>query len=75
VLEIPYKEWMAKEKTKIRYNYGEDAMRKWNRIKQTCGQATKIMLDVFKKYYEQNWANAPGEIDIEENWKFIIQRK
>jgi hypothetical protein len=64
-----------KEKTKIRYNYAEDAKRTWNRIKQTCGQATKIKPEVFKEHYEKNWANAPQEINIEEDSKFIIQRK
>jgi hypothetical protein len=74
-LEIPYREWMMKEKTKIRYNYAEDAKRTWNRIKQASGQATKIKPEIFKDHYEKNWANAPQEVNIEENSKFIIQRK
>jgi hypothetical protein len=74
-LEIPYREWMMKEKTTIRYNYAENAKRTWNMIKQMCGQATKIKREVFKEHYENNWANAPEEINLEENSKFIMQRK
>jgi hypothetical protein len=33
---------MAKEKTKIRYNFAEDAKRTRNQIKQGAWQATKI---------------------------------
>jgi hypothetical protein len=33
ILEKPYSEWLAKEKTKIRYNFAEDAKRTWNKIK------------------------------------------
>jgi hypothetical protein len=36
IIEKLYREWMAKEKTKIRYNFAEDAKRTWNRIKQTA---------------------------------------
>jgi hypothetical protein len=74
-IEAPYKEWMAKEKTKIRYNFAEDAKRTWNRIKQTCGQATKIKPETFKEHYEKNWSNAPDEISINDNSRFILQRK
>jgi hypothetical protein len=74
-IEGPYKEWMAKEKTKIRYNFPEDAKRTWNRIKQTCGQATKILPEKFKEHYEKNWSNTPEEIGIDEKSRFIIQRK
>jgi hypothetical protein len=63
VLEISSREWMAKEKTKVRYIYAEDAKRTWNRITQTCGQATKIKPKNFKEHYEKNWANAPDEIN------------
>jgi hypothetical protein len=66
---------MMKEKTKIRYNFAEDAKRTWNRIKQTCGQATKIKPEVFKEHYEKNWSKAPEEIGIDDNSRFIIQRK
>jgi hypothetical protein len=34
IIEKPYKDWMAKEKTKIRYNFAEDAKRTRNQIKQ-----------------------------------------
>jgi hypothetical protein len=74
-IEVPYKEWMQKEKTKIRYNFAGDAKRTWNRIKQTCGQATKIKPEVFKEHYEKNWPNAPKEINVEENSRFVLQRK
>jgi hypothetical protein len=36
IIAKPYKEWMAKEKTKIRYNLDEDAKRTWNQIKHTA---------------------------------------
>jgi hypothetical protein len=42
IIQKPYQEWMFKEKTKIKYNFAEDAKRTWNRIKQSAGQATKI---------------------------------
>jgi hypothetical protein len=74
-IEGPYKEWMMKEKTKIHYNFAEDAKRTWNRIKQICGQATKILPQKFKEHYEKNWSNAPEEIGIDDNSRFIIQRK
>jgi hypothetical protein len=57
VLKKPYREWMAKEKTKIRYNIAEDAKRTWNKIKQTTGQTSKIKPDEFKNHYEKNWSN------------------
>jgi hypothetical protein len=50
VIEAPYKEWMMKGKTKIRYNYSEDAKRTWNRVKQTCGKAIKIKPEIFKEH-------------------------
>jgi hypothetical protein len=74
-LETPYREWMMKEKTKIRYNYAEDAKRTWNSRKQTCEQAKKIKTEIFKEHYEKNWANVPQEINIEENSMFLMQRK
>jgi hypothetical protein len=75
VIEAPYKEWMLKEKTKIGYNFAEDAKRIWNRIKQTWGQATKIKPEIFKEHYEKNWANPSSEVNVEENSRFFIQRK
>jgi hypothetical protein len=41
---------MANEKTKICYNFTEDAKRTWNRIKQPAGQATKIKSDNFANH-------------------------
>jgi hypothetical protein len=65
-IEGPYKEWMMKEKTKIRYNFAEDAKRTWNRIKQTCGQATKRIGQMLQKklvlmiipdlLFRENWS-------------------
>jgi hypothetical protein len=54
IIEKPYKDWMAKDKTKIRYNFAEDIKRTWNRIKQPAGQSTKIPSDIFADYYAQN---------------------
>jgi hypothetical protein len=42
IIEKSYKIWIAREKTKIRYNFAEDIKRTWNSIKQPAGQATKI---------------------------------
>jgi hypothetical protein len=60
-LKKPYKEWTAKEKSKIRYNFAEDAKRIWNRIKQTAGQATKIEREEFRKPYAKNGGKAPED--------------
>jgi hypothetical protein len=54
ILEKPYRKWLAKEKTKIRYNFAEDAKRTWNRIKQTAGQVTTIEPEIFKDHYAKN---------------------
>jgi hypothetical protein len=75
ILEAPYKEWMVKERFKVRANFAEDAKRTWNRIKQTAGQATKIRPEAFKEHYEQNWSQQPEEVNVKENSDYLIQRK
>jgi hypothetical protein len=75
IIRKPYQDWMYKEKTKIRYNFAEDAKRTWNRIKQPAGQATKISPDIFAEHYSQNWEIEPARIDIDDNSDFIMQRK
>jgi hypothetical protein len=67
-----YQDWMYKEKTKIRYNFAEDAKRTWNRIKQPAGQATKIEPGVFVEHYSQNWDVRPVDIIIDDNSDFIM---
>jgi hypothetical protein len=68
-------EWMAKEKTKIRYNFAEDTKRIWDRIKQTAGQATKIESEEFRKHYAKNWEEASEDLKVEDYSDFIMQRK
>jgi hypothetical protein len=63
------------EKTKIRYNFAEDAKRTWNRIKQPAGQATKIKTEAFANHYSENWETEPRELLIDEHFDFIMQRK
>jgi hypothetical protein len=75
IISKPYKDWMYKEKTKIRYYIAEDAKRTWNRIKQPAGHATKIPPDVFADHYSQNWEIQPAKIRIDECSDFIMQRK
>jgi hypothetical protein len=70
-----YQDWMYKEKTKIRQNFGEDAKRTWNHIKQTAGQATKIEPGIFADHYSQNWEIKPTDIVIDDNSDFIMQMK
>jgi hypothetical protein len=66
---------MAKEKTKIRYNFAENAKRTWNRIKLTAGQATKIKPKDFAEHYSKNWEQKPKNVEIESYSDFIKQRK
>jgi hypothetical protein len=66
---------MAGQKTKIRYNFAENAKRTWNRIKQPAGQATKIEPEVFADHYAQNWEIQPIDILIDEHADFIMQRR
>jgi hypothetical protein len=75
IIRKPYQDWMYKEKTKIRYNFAEDAKRTRNRIKQPAGQAMKISPDIFAEHYSQNWEIEPARIDIDDNSDFIMQRK
>jgi hypothetical protein len=74
-LDKSYREWLAKEKTKIRYSIAEDGKRIWNRIKQTVGQATKIEPEEFRKHYVKNWEESSEEMNIEEYFDFIMQRR
>jgi hypothetical protein len=55
IIKRTYRDWMVKEKTKIRCNFANDAKRTWNRIKQPIGQATKITPDDFANHYAENW--------------------
>jgi hypothetical protein len=75
ILEKPYRDWLAKEKTKIRYNFAEDAKRTWNRIKQTAGQATTIEPEILKDHYAKNWEDSPEELNIKDYSDFIMLRR
>jgi bisphosphoglycerate-dependent phosphoglycerate mutase len=74
-LERNYKELIAKEKTKIRYNFSENAKRTWKRLKQTTGQATKIEPEEFRSHYSKNWEEASEDINVEDCSNFLMQSK
>jgi hypothetical protein len=48
IIEKPCRNWMFREKTKIRYNFAENSKRTCNRIKQPAGQSTKIDPDILQ---------------------------
>jgi hypothetical protein len=75
IVRRPYQDWVYKEKTKIRHNFSDDAIRTWNRIKQSAGQATKIAPEIFEDHYSQNWEVRTAYIKIDENSDFIMQRR
>jgi hypothetical protein len=72
IISEPYRDWMYKEKTKIRCNFAEDAKRTWNRIKQPVGHQTNISPEIFADHYSQNWEVEPARININECSAFIM---
>jgi hypothetical protein len=65
----------GKEKTKIRYNFSEDAKRTWNGIKQPSGQAIKIVANIFTDHYAENWETEPKDVLIDDHSDLIMQGK